>query len=82
MKITMHKIITYSVSIFLLFIVTASTTLQSDQEKSNLLVYTDAGGNVRTIKTVKEWQNRRNQILDFMQLVMGPFTRCFKESAS
>jgi dienelactone hydrolase len=45
---------------------------QSDAYRKNLLILKDAGGRPGTIKDEKGWNKRREQILDSMQLVMGP----------
>ncbi len=42
------------------------------QTAARLLTYTDAGGNVKKIQTTAGWEIRRQQILDRMQLAMGP----------
>ena len=41
-------------------------------DKFNLLYYTDAGGERREVRTLKDWQKRRQHILENMQVVMGP----------
>ena len=41
-------------------------------DKINLLVYTDASGNMQPIDAAEDWQKRRAHILANMQLVMGP----------
>ncbi len=41
-------------------------------DKTNLLVYLDAGGKAVPIKTPAEWQKRRAHFIANMQLVMGP----------
>jgi dienelactone hydrolase len=68
----MKKIINYSIAFFLLFLFTGSTSWQSAPDTINLLVYKDAGGNIKTVKSARDWNKRRNQILDGMQQVMGP----------
>jgi dienelactone hydrolase len=45
---------------------------KSDDYKRNLLLLKDADGRIRAIKDEKEWYKRREQILDSIQLVMGP----------
>ena len=79
MKITMYKIFKYSVAFFLLFIFAGWTSWQTEYYKINLLIYKDAGGNAKTIKSANDWYNRRNQILDSMQKVMGPLPDATKK---
>jgi len=45
---------------------------QSDTYKNNLLILKDINGNVRAITNENDWHKRREQILDSLQLVMGP----------
>ena len=68
----MKKFYNYSIAFFLLFIFAGWISWQSDPGKINLLVYKDAGGNEKTVKSAKDWNKRRNQILEGMQQVMGP----------
>ena len=42
-------------------------------DRSNLLRYHDASGQVRPVKTTQDWQKRRLEILEGMQDVMGRF---------
>lgn len=42
-------------------------------DKTNLMVYIDAAGAQRPVKTVCDWERRREHILANMQLVMGSF---------
>jgi len=42
-------------------------------DRSNLLQYRDAGGEVRPVKTAEDWQKCRAEILRGMQEVMGRF---------
>ena len=55
-----------------LVIVTMMVSSKSDDYKKNLLLLKDANGNTRAIKDAAEWYKRREQILDSIQLVMGP----------
>ena len=41
-------------------------------DKAKLLVYLDEGGKPVPVKTLEDWQKRREHILANMQLVMGP----------
>jgi neutral ceramidase len=69
----MKHILNYSVLFVLLFsLSTGWTSGQSNTYKSNLLVYKDAAGRERKVKTVSDWNKRRSQIIDSMQAVMGP----------
>lgn len=54
----------------ILFIVMISW--QSDNYRKNLLILKDSNGTCKTIKNKNEWYKRRQQILDSIQLVMGP----------
>jgi acetyl esterase/lipase len=45
---------------------------QSDNYKKNLLILKDTNGNFREIKDENDWYKRREQIIDSIQLVMGP----------
>ena len=49
------------------------------EDKMNLLVYKDADGNPHPVKTVEDWQKRREHILAAMQLVMGPLPDASKK---
>ena len=42
------------------------------KDKTNLLQYLDASGNMHPVRTPLEWQKRRSHILENMQRVMGP----------
>ena len=44
-------------------------------DKQNLLTYSDATGKSHRVKTVANWEIRRAQILQNMQLVMGPLPK-------
>ncbi|MBK7712092.1 MAG: hypothetical protein IPJ37_14835 [Bacteroidales bacterium] len=44
---------------------------QSDNYKSNLLVLKDPDGRFRKISSQNDWNKRREQILDSIELVMG-----------
>src|SRR5436190_5920319 len=41
-------------------------------DKANLMVYRDDAGKTAAVKTLADWQKRRDHILANMQLVMGP----------
>ncbi|NCO33597.1 MAG: prolyl oligopeptidase family serine peptidase [Armatimonadetes bacterium] len=41
------------------------------EDKTNLLVYLDAKGDSRPVRSKRDWQKRRAHILENMQLVMG-----------
>ena len=41
-------------------------------ERNNLLIYRDAAGEIRPVKSVADWQKRRAEILRGMEEVMGP----------
>ncbi len=41
-------------------------------DRTNLLIYRDAGGHTRPVRSVADWQKRRAEILAGMQQVMGP----------
>jgi len=58
------------ISLLGLFIIIISWQL--DNYRKNLLVLKDANGNFRTIRNKDDWYRRREQILDSIQLVMGP----------
>ena len=47
------------------------TSWQSDNYKNNLLILKDSEGHVRKIGNESDWNKRRAQILDSIQLVMG-----------
>lgn len=47
-------------------------TSPDSRERDNLLTYRDADGRIRPVKNGTDWTKRRAQILDQMQLVMGP----------
>ena len=49
-----------------------STPRQPRLDRSNLLIYRDASGVVRPVKTVADWEKRRAEILAGAQRVMGP----------
>src|SRR5665648_719009 len=78
-KITMKKIFNYFVVFFLLFILSGLTSWQKDPLKHNLMVYTDADGNQKVVKSANDWYKRRNQILDGIQQVMGPLPDASKK---
>src|SRR5689334_22541 len=50
-------------------------------ERTNLMAYVDAGGAVRPVRTVVDWQKRRASVLEAMQKVMGPLPGNEKRSA-
>jgi dienelactone hydrolase len=68
----MHKLINYSVVIFLFCLIAGMISLQSGNDKLNLLLLKEPNGNLKPIKSSDDWCKRRNQILDSMQQVMGP----------
>ncbi|MCE5347578.1 MAG: prolyl oligopeptidase family serine peptidase [Bacteroidales bacterium] len=68
----MHKTFIFFTSIILFFFIAGLAYSQSDPYQKNLLVYKDAGGNTKTIKSSKEWVKHRKMILDNIQKVMGP----------
>ena len=41
-------------------------------ERSNLLLYRNSNGEVRPVKSVRDWQKRRAEIRRAMEEVMGP----------
>src|SRR5437879_1717650 len=41
-------------------------------ERTNLLIYKNARGEILPVKSVRDWQKRRATILQAMQEVMGP----------
>jgi dienelactone hydrolase len=45
---------------------------QTDRDSNSLLIYTKSNGKTRKIRTTAKWQIRYEQILDSMQVVMGP----------
>jgi dienelactone hydrolase len=55
-----------------LFVLAILASCKSDDYKRNLLLFKDTNGKTKAIKNEKEWNNRREQILDSIQLVMGP----------
>jgi dienelactone hydrolase len=60
---------------YFIFSVSLSVTilsLQSDNYRKDLLILKDQDGNFRTIQNECDWYKRREQILDSIQLVMGP----------
>jgi dienelactone hydrolase len=63
----LKKTLLFSMSIAAIII-----ACKSDDYKRNLLILKDTDGKVRAIKNEKDWFKRREQILDSIQLVMGP----------
>jgi dienelactone hydrolase len=59
-----------NISVFFLLFFAVQTFAQTDKE--NLLVLKDPSGKTKTIKSSRDWEQRRNQILENMQMVMGP----------
>lgn len=61
------------VFILLTFFVLKPIPLIAQQKinHANLLEYSDANGKLKAVKTRTDWQQRRKQILDGMQLAMG-----------
>lgn len=64
-------------SIFFLFILTLLGTMLGNSfhamAQKDILEYTDAGGQLRPVKRKKDWNQKRTQILERMQQVMGPW---------
>jgi dienelactone hydrolase len=58
--------------LFSIFIMTILVSCTSDDYKRNLLIFKDGYGKARAIKNETDWYKRREQILDSIQLVMGP----------
>jgi len=58
--------------IFFLSLAIIIIAWQPDKYKSNLLILKDTDGTFREIKNENDWHKRREQILDSIQLVMGP----------
>ena len=75
----MNKIFNYSVTFFLLLFFSGWASFQPEPDKINLLVYKDAGGNAKIVKSARDWSKRRIQILDAMQQVMGPLPDASKK---
>jgi dienelactone hydrolase len=64
----------YSFIFILLFsFSTGWTSGQQATYKMNLLVYKDSNGLIKKVESPDDWNKRRQQILDSLQLVMGPF---------
>jgi dienelactone hydrolase len=59
--------ITFSLGMLIIMI-----SWQSDNYKKNLLILKDTNGNFREIKNENDWYKRRGQIIDSIELVMGP----------
>ncbi len=68
----MKKIFSYAIIILILFASSGCTSPQSDQGGTDLLFYKNNFGKTKRVKSLKQWQKSRNQILDGMQQVMGP----------
>jgi dienelactone hydrolase len=49
-----------------------SVVSSSPADKNDLLAYRDAGGQSYAVHNAADWAKRRDQILEHMQLVMGP----------
>jgi dienelactone hydrolase len=80
MKINIYKILNYSVAFSLILILSAGWTHRiTVPDKIDLLAYKDARGNVKRVISAKDWYKRRSQILDDMQLVMGPLPDASKK---
>jgi dienelactone hydrolase len=58
--------------ILLLSLTISIIAWQSDKYKTNLLILKDKNGTFREIKNANDWYKRREQILDSVQMVMGP----------
>lgn len=67
----MKKMIIYSLVFFISFTLTAWSSFQKDLSRINLLEYKDASGNLKEVKSAKDWEKRRSQILEGLQQVMG-----------
>ncbi len=46
--------------------------LHAQTTGSRLLTYSDADGRIKKVRTITHWEIKRQQILDRMQLAMGP----------
>jgi len=60
----------FLISLFLFF--SAGVTGQPSSAVKDLLVYENSRGKTKNIKSQKQWQKQRDQILESMQKVMGP----------
>jgi dienelactone hydrolase len=68
----MNGINRFSVSLILIFFSLTLISCQADRESNLILVYTKANGKSKKIRNAATWQKRYEQILDSMQVVMGP----------
>ncbi|MDY0099707.1 MAG: alpha/beta fold hydrolase [Bacteroidales bacterium] len=68
----MKKIFSYAIIILLLFVFSGSASRPSDQARTDLLLYKNVFGKTKRVKSLRQWQRSRDQILDGMQQVMGP----------
>ncbi len=68
----MHNIKKPGAVVLLVSVLTGMFPCHTDQYKNNLLQYKDLSGRLIPVKDSQDWQERRRQILDSMQLVMGP----------
>jgi dienelactone hydrolase len=62
----------HTVILILIFLSIYLISCQTENEKRGLLFYSTAGGKTKKIRDASDWQNRYEQILDSMQVVMGP----------
>jgi|WetSurMetagenome_2_1015567.scaffolds.fasta_scaffold00369_3 pimeloyl-ACP methyl ester carboxylesterase len=72
MKLKMDRILNYSSAFVFVLIFAGCISSGSNSNRLNLLIYKDAEGKTKVIKSPGEWETRRDQILGEMQLVMGP----------
>jgi dienelactone hydrolase len=68
----MHKSSKIRILPSVLFLLIILVSSKSDDYKKNLLLLKGTDGRIRAITDEKEWYKRREQILDSIQLVMGP----------
>src|SRR5512140_1112090 len=68
----MHNSFRLRISLCLLIVMAIMTSCKSEDHKKNLLIFRDTDGKIKPVKDEKEWYKRRGQILDSIQLVMGP----------
>jgi hypothetical protein len=66
-KLKRSFILIFSLGMFIVVI-----AWQDGDYKKNLLILKDQNGTFREIKNERDWYRRRAQILDSIQLVMGP----------
>lgn len=68
----MAESVKYKYLLFITSLILALAAWKSDDHKKNLLIYADNHGNILPVKNEADWNKRRQQILDSIQLVMGP----------